>query len=192
MFLGGVTDSVIEGNHISEIIGGEFGAWGIWVAVGGSGSNISSARLAIKGNEIRLVAAEGLYVQSADSLTVSGNVVTSCGGQGGITLAGVTNSAIQGNVANSNQNAGIYLENNSSAHCLSNRVTGNTCRDDGTGINVTSGGSWTQQYGIQETGNSNSNLYMANECDSNAVSQIVTTGTASVLHYNIISGTISS
>jgi hypothetical protein len=69
---------------------------------------------------------------------------------------------------------------------------GNTCREDGSGINVTTGAAWTQPHGIVEAGTSNSNLFMANECDANTADQLTTVGGASVTHYNILSGTISS
>jgi parallel beta-helix repeat protein len=188
LFLGGVTDSVIEGNHFSEIVGGQYGSWAIWVAHGGSGSNIVSARLAITGNKIRRAAAEGIYIQSADSLTVTGNVVTSCGGQGGITLSGVTHSQVMGNICNSNQAAGICVEDNGSTYSQYNEIIGNTCRDDGSGVNVQTSGSWTQQYGINETGHSNNNLYAGNTCDSNGTGQLVTVGADSYEYGNMISG----
>ena len=191
LFLGGVTDSVIEGNHVSEITGGEFGAWGIWVALGGASSNIVAARLTIAGNVVRRTAAEGIYIQSADSLTVTGNTVSSSGGNGGIALAGVTRSVVGGNVCNSNQNAGIWLADNGSTHTLYNRIAGNTCRDDGSGVNVTSGAGWTQQYGIQETGSSNYNQFTGNECDANGTSQIVTAGGESYILANTVAGAIT-
>ena len=43
-----------------------------------------------------------------------------------------------------------------------------------------------------EIGNSNNNLFLGNEVDSNGTSQLATVGAGSVTHYNIISGTISA
>jgi len=152
----------------------------------------SAARLVISGNMIRRTQGEGILIQVGDSLTITGNTASSCGGHAGIDLRGVSNSVISGNVCNSNAGAGIELENQSGTFCLNNRVTGNTTRDDGTGIVVTTGAAQTQQHGIVEAGNSNVNLFLGNESDSNAIDQLATVGAGSVSHYNILSGTISS
>lgn len=182
--LRGVVDSVVSGNVISDVEGNN----GISLTVGGLSSAVP-ARLTVTGNVITRCGAEGIAALAGDSLTITANKVSGCAGNAGIDLRGVTNSTITGNVANSNQAAGILLENSSGgAGAIGNRVNGNTCRDDGTGVNVATGAAWTQQYGISETGNSNDNLFTGNECDTNAVSQISTIGSTSYAWANVISG----
>jgi parallel beta-helix repeat protein len=185
----GCTDCIISNNHFNENGGASTNGVGIYCGTSGSGL---PARMIFSGNHFSRLSQPGLRIFSGDSITVTGNVATSCGGNAGIDLLGVSNSVIQGNVCNSNSNAGILLENNSTVYCIQNRVVGNTCRDDGSGYNVQNGNSWTQAYGINETGNSNNNLFLGNEVDSNGTSQLATVGTGSVSHYNIISGTISA
>jgi hypothetical protein len=95
-------------------------------------------------------------------------------------------------VCNSNASAGIQLEDNGAVHTVNNSVSGNTARDDGSGVNVTTGGAVTQQRGILESANANVNLFTGNECDANAVAQLVTAGAASVASQNIISGAVTA
>jgi parallel beta-helix repeat protein len=184
----GLTDSVIDGNTVHDI-GSEIG---INLSTGGPSTNVKSARVTVSGNVIERVSdLTGMFLQDADSLTVTGNIVRAC--STGIELQGVTNSVVQGNIANSNQGAGILLDNDgSSAGSSGNRITGNTCRDDGSGYNLDTGGTWTQAYGIRETGNSNNNLFTGNECDSNGTGQLVTAGAASEAWGNIISGSVTA
>lgn len=181
-----VTDSIVQGNKVTDLES----AVGIWVQNTNSGT--APARVTITGNRVRRCFSAGILMQTCDSLTVSGNSVSSCGGHSGINGQGLSRSVISDNVSNSNQNGGIKLEDNSSVFCLYNRVTGNTCREDGSGINVTTGNAWTQPHGIVEAGTSNDNLFMGNECDANTSDQLTTVGGGSVTHYNILSGTISS
>ena len=182
--LQGVADSVIEDNHVTDVIN----SYGIVCQVNGS---TACARLTIAGNVIRRTNLAGIAVLTGDSLTITGNIAQACGGNAGIDLQGVSNSVITGNICNSNQNDGIKLEDSGGTFCLHNRVTGNTCRDDGSGYNVTTGATWTQQHGIVEAGSSNDNLFTGNECDSNAVDQLVTAGAASYAWGNVISGSPS-
>jgi hypothetical protein len=120
-------------------------------------------------------------------------VVSSCGGHAGINLRGITNTVVANNVSNANAADGILLEVSGATGCTNCRVMGNTCRDDGSGINVTTGAAQTQQNGIIESGAaSNINLFVGNEVDANAVAQLTTVGAGSVTHYNIISGAISA
>ena len=179
----GCTDTVISDNHVSDIAG----ARGIFGNTGGLAAN-ACARVSVLGNTVRRCNGEGILFFSGDSLTITGNTVSSCGGDAGINLRGCTNSVVTGNITNSNQLAGIALEDNSGVFSLSNRVTGNTARDDGTGVNVQTGAGWTQQHGIRETGSSNNNVYTGNECDANAIDQLVTVGAASYAYANVLSG----
>lgn len=180
--LAGVTDSICNSNRISENNG-----QGIICQVSG-GVNI--ARLAIVGNEISRCANEGIIVLTGSALTITGNNITSCGGHAGIDLRDVTYSTVADNLSLSNQNDGIELEQTSTG-CLYNRIIGNTCRDDGTGTNMTTNAAWTQQNGIIEAGAlSNLNLFVGNEVDSNAVAQLTTVGAGTIIHYNIVSGVI--
>ena len=71
-------------------------------------------------------------------------------------------------------------------------MTGNTCRQDGAGVNVTNGSAYTQGTGILEAGNSNGNLFAFNECDANSSAQLTVNGAGSVQTRNILSGTIQS
>lgn len=184
--LHGVTDTVVSGNEITDVVGSS----GISAVTGGP-SSIPCARITITGNSIHRTQLQGIVLTLGDSYTVTGNVVWSCRNNG-IDLLGVTNSAVTANMCVSNSATGIVLENSSSTGCSGCRVTGNTTRDDGTGLSVVNGASITQQHGIVESGNSNSNLFMGNETDSNAIDQLTIVGAGSVTHYNIISGTISS
>lgn len=188
LLLQGVTDSVIEGNFLSDMESGP----GLRIQNGGILTSVAAARLTITGNKIKRLSNEGILILNGDSLTITGNSVSSCGGNAGINPRGVTRSVIADNVCVSNKTAGIQLEDNSSNFCQWNRVTGNTCRDDGTGINVTTGAGWTQQHGIVEKGTSNFNLITGNECDSNAVDQLTTVGAGTDVFANIISGALSS
>ena len=190
LLLNGVTSSVIQGNHVHDAENGQ----GIFCSTGGP-SSIPCARLTISGNKVSSCSAEGILVTStssvaADSLTITGNVVHSCGGHAGINLRGVTNSVVADNVSNSNASDGIRLEDNT-VSCQYNRVTGNTARDDGSGVNVTTGNAQTQQRGIREIGGSNNNVYTGNEVDSNAVAQLSTVGAGSSAFANVISGTVT-
>ena len=186
--LKGVTDSVVSGNKISDMQTSQ----GIVLQNGTLAATVA-ARVTVTGNEIRRTSNEGILALFGDSLTISGNVVNSCGGNAGIDMRGVTNSVIANNVCNSNKNSGILLELNSATGCTSNRVIGNTCRDDGSGVMVSNGNAWTQQNGILESGGAtNGNLFVGNEVDGNAIGQLTTVGGASVSHYNTISGTISA
>jgi parallel beta-helix repeat protein len=182
----GCTDTVVSGNHVSDIAG----ARGIYGNTGGP-SSTPCARVTVIGNTVRRCATEGILFFNADSLTITGNTVSSCGGDGGINLRGVSSSVISGNICNSNGTAGIDLEDNSGVFCLNNRVTGNTARDDGTGINVQTGAALSQKHGIHETGSSNFNLYTGNECDANATDQLVTIGASSYAWANVISGAVT-
>jgi hypothetical protein len=183
----GMTDSVIGGNLVCDIPDNA----GFQLANGGPGTAVKCARLVITDNVLeRGTGLEGLLIQDADSIAVTSNSVRSWASDAGICLQGVTNSLVANNVCNSNQNAGIKLENDgSSVGCTGNRVIGNTCRDDGSGASIDTGTGWTQQYGIQEAGNSNDNLFTLNECDSNAAGQLAISGAASFAWDNIISGT---
>ena len=187
--LHGVTDSAVSQNRVTDIVG----AYGIVVENGGP-SSTASARLAISGNVIeRIGDLPGLSVQTGDSLTITANEIRSCAGTAGMYLQGITRSVIAGNICNSNAGAGIELDDNGSVYSLYNRVTGNTTRDDGTGLEISFGGAgWTQQHGIVETGHSNSNLIYGNETDSNAVDQLTTTGAATGVFANIISGAVTA
>ena len=189
MDLQGLTNCTITGNTIAN--SGGAATSGIGIKLSASGST-NCARLTISGNMVSQTANEGIIALLGDSLTITGNVVTSCGGNAGINLRGVTRSLVQGNTCNSNKNAGIQLEDQSATACQFNAVTGNTARDDGTGVNVATGGSWTQQHGIVEKGTANSNLFTGNEADSNAVDQLTTVGAATYVAGNVISGTVTS
>lgn len=183
----GVTDSVFSNNVITDVERNS----GIYVESGGLSGAIP-ARCSFTGNVVRNTSNEGAIFLAGDSLTISGNSFASCGGNAGLNLRGVTRSVIANNVCNSNNAAGIQLEDNGSAHCLYNRVTGNTCRDDGSGYNITTGGTWTQQHGIRETGSSNDNLFAFNECDANSTDQLTLVGAGSAQTRNILSGTIQA
>jgi parallel beta-helix repeat protein len=188
MLLQGITNSVIEGNRIHDMEA----AAGIRVQNGGVLTALKSARLTIAKNVIERISNEGILILNGDSLTITGNVCNSCGGDAGINPRAVSNSVIADNVCNSNKLAGIELENNSGTGCTSCRVIGNTCRDDGSGYNVTSGATWTQGTGILEAGASNGNLFAFNECDANASAQLTVIGAGSVQTRNILSGTIQA
>jgi parallel beta-helix repeat protein len=184
--LHGVTDSLVAKNHITDING----SFGIVVENGGP-SSTASARLTINDNIIRRTGGQpGLSVQTGDSLSITGNQVSSCGGTAGVYLQGITRSAIEGNVCNFNQGAGIELDDNGSTYSEYNRVVNNTCRDDGSGYNLFGGGSMTQQYGIVEANHSNNNLFAFNECDSNSSGELTVVGSGSVQTRNTISGAI--
>jgi parallel beta-helix repeat protein len=184
----GVTDSLIAKNRITDING----AFGIVIENGGP-SDTPSARTTVSDNIIRRTGGQpGLSVQTGDSLSITGNQVSSCGGIAGIYAQGITRSVIADNVCNANQGAGIELDDNGGTYSQYNRVTGNTCRDDGSGYNLFGGGSMTQQHGIVEANHSDNNLFTGNECDSNAVDQLVTVGATSYAWANIISGAVEA
>jgi parallel beta-helix repeat protein len=191
MLLNGVYDSVAEGNYVHDVENGQ----GIFLATGGP-SSVPCVRVAVSGNKVSNCSGEGILAlpgssTAADSLTVTGNVVSSCGGHAGINLRGVTGSVVANNVANANATDGIRLEASGSVNSLYNRVTGNTARDDASGVNVTTGVAQTQQNGIRELAGSNYNLYTANECDSNAASQLTTAGASSYAWANVISAAVA-
>jgi parallel beta-helix repeat protein len=189
--LSGVTDSLISKNNLSpsggtsSFIRGIYGTTGTVVAT-------KPARLTVSGNTITQISDSGICFTAGDSITITGNTVFSCGGHAGINFRGVTNSVITNNISNSSSSDGVLLEDNGSVYCLNNIVTGNTCRDDGAGINVGTGATQTQQNGIVETGHSNYNLYTNNECDSNAVAQITLIGANSYAWANNISGAVAA
>lgn len=185
MELHGVTDSVVTDNHVTDIAG----SFGIVIENGGP-SSTPSARIAVAGNSVHRSQLQGISVILGDSFTITGNVVQSCRSSG-IDLQGVTNSVVADNIANSNSATGIVLENSASTGCTNCRVTGNTTRDDGTGISVVNGSAITQQHGIQETGNSNFNIIAGNESDANAIDQLTTAGAATIVSANIISGAVT-
>ena len=185
--LNGITDSVIEANVVTD---GEKRN-GILTQAGGQSATVC-ARLSIIGNIVRNTAGEGLCLTSGTSLTIVGNTISSCGGNAGIDLRGIQHSIVSGNIANSNQADGILLENNASVFCLYNTVSGNTCRDDGSGFNITTGVAWTQQNGIVEAGSSNDNTFTGNEVDGNASTQLTVIGAGSYAYGNIVSGTVAT
>jgi hypothetical protein len=180
-----VTDSVVHGNRITDYIGG---GNGILLNVEGS---TACARVTIEGNTIKRGGQPAILAFSADSLVITGNQCDSNGGGasvGQIYLRGVSRSIVSANVCNSGSGAGIQLNDNGSVFCLYNRIVNNTCRDDGTGFDITTGNSWTQQYGIRELGSSDYNMFIGNECDANGNTQLVMIGTHSVQLGNILSG----
>ena len=183
MQLKGLTDSVVEGNRITD----NESAQGVFLQNGTKSSTVC-ARVIVCANVIERLSNEGIIVIDGDSLTIKNNVASSCGGHAGIDLRGVSNSTVEGNVCNGNAAAGIELENNSSTGCTSIRVIGNTCRQDGSGVNVTSGASYIQANGIPESGNSDYNNFELNECDSNSSAQLTLVGTHSAARNNILSG----
>ena len=186
MRLTGIYDSEVSGNDVTDMPNGN----GISMTAGGP-SAIPCTRVRLSGNKVTRTSGAGIVAALGQSLVITGNVVTSCGSHGGIDLQGVQYSVIEANACNSNNGAGIELEDSGSTFCLYNRVTGNTCRDDGSGVNVTSGATWTQARGIFETGSSNFNLFTGNECDSNATAQLVVSGAGSDSFANIISGAVA-
>jgi hypothetical protein len=187
--LKGVTDAIITENYVSDIEAGQ----GIFLQNSTGTRTNAVARVTVSGNDITRCSNEGIIAQLGDSLTISNNVVSSCGGHAGINLRGITNTVVANNVSNANAADGILLEVSGATGCTNCRVMGNTCRDDGSGINVTTGAAQTQQNGIIESGAaSNINLFVGNEVDANAVAQLTTVGAGSVTHYNIISGAISA
>jgi len=190
--LQGVFDSAVLGNLIHDD-GDSTGSSqsGIFLTVG-AGNSLTCARMTIGENIIRRTKNEGLIVLGGDSLTIRGNAVSSCGGNAGINLRGVTNSLIADNVCNSNHGAGIQLEEQVTTGCSNCRVIGNTCRDDGSGVNVATGAAWTQANGIVEVAPSNVNLFVGNEVDANGTAQLTVVGAGSITHYNIVSGAITA
>jgi parallel beta-helix repeat protein len=180
MIVYNVSDSKIEGNHFSEILDSQ----ALFIAVG-------SSRITVANNVFTRIFNQAILVQNSDSVNVSGCIVHS---SGGIDFQGVTNSSVTCCKVNSNKSYGIQLENYSVGNvgCSGNLISGNTVRDDGSGYNVTTGGTWTQQNGIVETGNSNNNIFTNNEIDSNAVAQLTVTGTGSSSYANIISGALQA
>jgi parallel beta-helix repeat protein len=187
MQLEGITDSLVEGNRITDVINGA----GL-VLLANTTPSVAPARVIVRGNIIRRCHEQGMIITVADSLAIIENEVQSCGSTAGIDLQGVTRSSISNNVCNSNAGTGILLENSGTTYCLYNRVIGNTCRDDGSGVTVFSGGSVTQQHGIVENGSGNNNIFTGNECDSNAVDQLTTVGAGSAVFANIISGVVTA
>jgi parallel beta-helix repeat protein len=180
----GLTDAQVCGNFVSDTTA----AAGIFLQNGTLSGTVCS-KVTISGNVVQRLSNEGIIILNGDSLTITGNVATSCGGNAGINPRGVTRSEISGNICNANHGAGIQLDNNGSNYCLYNQVTGNTCRDDGSGYNVTTGASWTSAYGIRETGNSDYNVFEFNEMDTSS-SQLTITGTHSAARRNSISGSL--
>ena len=183
--LGGVTDSVVSGNNVSDIVGSD----AIRLTTGGP-SSAACARVAVAGNVIERSDGAGISAVLADSCTFTGNICNS-NVTWGISLTGSTNCLVDGNTCNSNKSGGITLANNSSTGCSNCRVTGNTTREDSSGVNVTSGATFTQPHGIVESGNSNGNLFLGNECDANTSDQLTTVGAGTYAFANTLSGTIS-
>lgn len=187
IIINGLTDSDISGNHVTDIVNNA----GIFVQVG-QVTAITPARLTFRGNTVARTNNEGIICLTGDSLSITENSVHSCGGNAGINLRGVTNSLIADNVCNSNHAAGIQLEQQVATGCSNCRVIGNTCRDDGSGINVATGAAWTQANGIVEVAPSNVNLFVGNEVDANGTAQLTVVGAGSITHYNIVSGAITA
>jgi hypothetical protein len=187
IIINGLTDSEISGNHVTDIVNNA----GIFVQVGQVIAT-TPARLTIRGNTVGRTNNEGIICLTGDSLMIENNSIHSCGGNAGINLRGVTNSLIANNVCNSNHNAGIQLEQQVATGCSNCRIIGNTCRDDGSGVNVATGAAWTQANGIVEVAPSNVNLFVGNEVDSNGTAQLTTVGAGTVTHYNIVSGAITA
>lgn len=183
-----VQDLVIEGNVIH---GNSLGSGIQGNNSGGLAASRNLARVLIAGNHVSYASNEGIILMTGDSCTITGNIVNSCGGNAGIDLRGVSHSIVAGNICTANKK-GIQLEDQSTAYCLNNRVTGNTCRDDGSGVAIGTGAAQVQQTGILESGNSNNNLFAFNECDGNTSAQLTVIGAGSVQTRNIISGTIQA
>jgi parallel beta-helix repeat protein len=182
----GVTDSVITGNNITGINGSD----AIRLTQGGP-SNVNCARVIVADNVCRRANGAGINAIDAASCVIRGNI---CGSNvtWGISLTGCTQCTVSGNVCNSNKSGGITLANDgSAAGCSACTVTGNITREDGTGVNVTTGATFTQPHGIVESGNSNNNLFTGNESDSNTSDQLTTAGAGSDVFANVISGALS-
>ena len=182
----GCTDSTIADNQVSDIASGS----AIQTSTGGP-SSVACARLTIAGNIIERGNGQGILAKGGDSYSISGNVCRSNNGWG-IQLQGVTNSSVTANICNSNQSGGITLANLSSTGCTNCRVVNNTTREDGSGQNISNGGTFTQPAGITEAGNSNDNLFAMNELDANVTTQLTVIGAGSISSRNIVSGTIGA
>lgn len=116
---------------------------------------------------------EGIIVLNGTGLSIIGNKVRANAGSGGINLRGVTNSDISRNQAFDQKNiGGIVLQDNGTTYCTYNTLQGNICVDDQ--------GTPTQTYGIQETGSSNYNRFLDNDCRNNVTSQLVVSGANSI------------
>jgi parallel beta-helix repeat protein len=182
----GVLDSRIAGNTVHDL----------WNAAGintGPNSGTNCSRLIITENHLYRISQQGLALNLADSCVITGNRIWGCGtGDAGLTLYGCTNCIVEANTSNSNSIAGIKLANSSSTGCTNCRVINNTCRNDasGTGANVATNGNYSQQTGILESGNSDYNVYEANELDGNTSAQLTLAGTHSAARRNIISGSL--
>jgi parallel beta-helix repeat protein len=186
IYLAGVTDSIVTGNWIE----GGTGSDCIRLATGGSVS-VACSHVIVSNNVCRSSNGNGINAIAVDSCHFIGNT---CGSNvsWGVSVSGSTNCLVEGNVCNSNHSGGITLSNNGSTGSTNCRVIGNTCREDGTGVNVTSGATFTSPQGIVEGTDGDTNLFMGNECDSNTSAQLTVVGAGSVSHYNIISGVIGS
>lgn len=185
----GCTDSSVIGNRVTDIASAD----AIRCSTGGP-SSVTCARLIIEGNVLNRANGSGLMVIGGDSLAIRGNICSS-NTLWGIQIEGVTNSSVDGNICNSSKSGGISLANNGTTGCTSVRVVNNTCREDGSGVNITNGTTFTQPWGINESGASGGNLYAFNELDGNSNSaqiSIAGTGTLSTQTRNIVSGTIQT
>lgn len=140
---------------------------------------------------------EGLYINTADSITISDNHVTNSGRRGisidaltnsklnnnysasnpshGISVNGCTRTTINGNTSINNLTYGIVLQKDSGATILStyNTFLGNIC------YNNTSGGI------VESTGAANFNIYIGNNCNGNTTNNFVTVGANDVSANNI-------
>ena len=183
VLLQGMIDLVFQGNEVSN---NEQQA-GIFVNTGAAGGSVAPLRNTISNNIVRLCANEGIIVLAGEQHTVSGNIVTSCQGNAGINFRGVVNSTISDNVCTSNTN-GIKIESS----CSQIILKGNTAREDGTGINVTTGAALTQSHGIYDDGTCSNNIFAYNIVSSNTTAQLTVSGSSSKQNSNIISGSIVS
>jgi parallel beta-helix repeat protein len=177
-----MADSVISGNRVSDVL-----AAGINV----HGTGPGAVRTSFTGNLVTRCMGDGIGLNTAtEGCTITGNTISSCYGTAGIDLTGAQYATISGNTISGCKNSGIQLNNSGAVFCLYNTISGNICRDDGSGVRVDTGAANVQQYGIRELGGSDFNVYSGNECDANSIGQLVLLGTHSRSTGNIISGAV--
>lgn len=183
-----VANSDVSGNIVHQVAGGGSGILlSTQSATGCAGVNVAD-------NLVRDCSLWGIELNVADHCTVESNRITSCGGAGGtygaLFLQGVTNSVIAKNHCWSNSQSGIYLSSGSGIQSQYNRITDNTCFDDGTGRQVINGTTINQTKGIVEAASSDYNIFERNNLYSNISAQLTVIGTHSVQRNNLISNVV--
>jgi parallel beta-helix repeat protein len=148
------------------------------INVWGSGS--LAQNVTVVGNTVHGCAGNGIYVLAAPGAVVSGNTCIANTSDGGIVFNASPNGAITGNVCRNNGAAGAgagilaWDGGTGSTHVV---CTGNRCYDDASGY---------QHHGIRTLNASNYWTVIANDCQGNATAGISLVGANNLSDHNIV------